>query len=352
MNRHPDHDTMSTNFNPDAPADTSLGVFGLPTARDDARIVLIPVPFEATTSYRRGTALGPEAIREASAQVDLTDRRFGEPWRVGVFMEDEDPHVRAWSEEAAALAEPIIERGGASEADEQAVERVDQLGDEVERWTHARAATALAEGRIPGLIGGDHSVPLGAIRACAEAHTEIGILHIDAHLDLREQYEGFKHSHASIMHNVLHRVPGVTRLASIGIRDFGRAEADLAERDSRCRVWYDDDLFDRTQASADGPGETFAQIAQEVVGSLPQRVYISLDIDGLDPSLCPSTGTPVPGGLSFRELSYLLAALSKTERRVVGFDLVEVNPATPWDADVGARVLYRLCGCAAASLAE
>lgn len=337
-------------FDPDAPADLGLGVFGLPP-RDDARIRLIPVPYEATTSYRQGAGDGPSAILDASAQVDLTDRRFGEPWRLGIVMEPQDPRTRRWSAEAAALARPIIERGGATPDDAGAVARVDALAELLESWAHARASSVLSAGAVPGVVGGDHSVPLGAIRACAERFPGLGVLHIDAHLDLRDTYEGFAQSHASIMHNVLGRVPSVARLCSVGIRDFGRAEAELAASDERVRVWYDDDLFDQLSAPAtDLRARAFTSIAQEVVACLPEHVYISFDIDGLDPSLCPSTGTPVPGGLSFREASALLACVARMGRRVVGFDLVEVAPGTPWDADVGARLLYRLCGAAAASM--
>lgn len=329
-------------FDPNAAADLSLGLFGLPFTRAQSKLVVIPVPFEATVSYGGGTEHGPDAVREASAQVDLLDRRFGEAWQAGICQEDADGRFAAWGREARDLASPIIERGGATDADADAVGKIDALCARANALVQERAGAALAEGKIPCLLGGEHAVSLGAIRACAEKHGEIGVLQIDAHMDLREAFEGFRYSHASVMYNALEEIAGVTRLVQVGIRDLSRGETDYAKaQGKRVQTFYDDDLFDGVAR-----GEGFAEACGQIIGALPDRVYVTFDIDGLDPSLCPNTGTPVPGGLGFREASLLLHTLAASGKRIVGCDLVEVAPGAghgDWDANVGARVLFRLC---------
>ncbi len=331
-------------FDPDAAGQPGSGIFGLPHTRADSRIVLLPVPFDATTSYGNGTAAGPSAIYDASMQVDLYDRRLGRIYERGIFMEPESEKIAALSASARRLAAPIIEQGGAGEGDSAAVSKVDAAGEQVNAFTYEHTKRVLAEGKVPGLVGGDHSTPLGAIRACAEKAGSLGILHIDAHMDFRDAYEGFAFSHASIMHNVLKSIQQVTRLVQVGIRDFGEGEMDFGiEQGKRVHTFYDDQW-----AEALAGGTTFIELARAAVALLPEQVYISFDIDALDPSLCPHTGTPVPGGMSFNQATLLLDALKQSGKKLVGFDLVEVCPGDDeWDANVGARVLYKLCGMTA-----
>lgn len=337
-------------FNPDAAGRPGSGIFGLPNTRADARIVLLPVPFDATTSYGNGTAAGPSAIYDASMQVDLYDRRLGRVYERGIYMEPESERIAALSAAMRKLAAPIIEQGGAQQGNAAAVAKVDAAGEQVNAFTYEHTKRVLAEGKVPGLVGGDHSTPLGAIRACAEHAAKasgqggLGILHIDAHMDLRDAYEGFKYSHASIMFNVLQGVSQVTRLVQVGIRDFGEGEMDFGiEQGQRVHTSYDDQW-----AEDIANGTSFTDLAKRAVGLLPEQVYVSFDIDALDPSLCPHTGTPVPGGMSFNQATLLLDALKQSGKKVVGFDLVEVCPGADdeWDANVGARVLYKLCGMA------
>jgi agmatinase len=334
-------------FDPDAAAAPGSGMFGLPFERGDCRVVLTPIPFDATVSYGHGTSRGPAVILEASMQVDLTDPLFGPVYQRGIFMDKPDPRIAALSKKARSLAKPIIDRGGAGPRDARAVKLVNEAGERVAETTRAITEDLLASGHVPGLVGGDHSTPLGAIRAAAEfARTfrqPMGLLHLDAHMDLRDAFEGFTYSHASIMFNVLHSTPNLTKLVQVGIRDYGAGEAALAKSEGR-RV---DVHFDHELSSALLDGAKWSAICKAIIKPLPEWVYISFDIDALDPALCPHTGTPVPGGLSFNQAASLLLALKRSGRRVVGFDLVEVCPGPDgdeWDANVGARMLYKLCG--------
>lgn len=339
-------------FDPNAAASAGSGVFGLPYSFEEAALVFLPVPWEATTSYGGGTVDGPDAILAASRQVDLFHHRVDNPWAAGMHMLPNPEQVRHWNDEARPLAEDVIDVGGAvGDSCElaEAQERVNALSQKLNDWVHAEASRIFAAGKIPGLVGGDHSTPYGLIKAATEHAGMIDVLHIDAHLDLRKAFEGFEFSHASIMRNVLDRNPLVRRLVSVGIRDFCEEEFDCAEQSAgRVKVFYDLDM-----ASQRAEGAAWASIVDRIVDDLGPVVYISFDIDGLDPRLCPHTGTPVPGGLDFNEALYLIERVVRAGKRVVAFDLNEVSPdptgATEWDANVGARMLYNLGAWALAS---
>ena len=332
-------------FDPNAASPIDSGVFGLPFTEQDARVVLVPVPFDATTSYGKGAADGPKAIYQASKQVDLFDLDTGRPYEVGIAMIDESAEIRRWNDAARAEAEKVIAAAGAvsgNAALERALAEVNVISGHVNHWVHKEVARLLDAGKIAVVIGGDHSAPYGAIRAYAERHPGLGILHFDAHSDLRPSYEGFEFSHASIMENVVRRLP-IAKLVQVGIRDLSEEEyAMIVESKGRIEAHFDVDL-----KRAKRSGVKWDELASKMIESLPKEVYVSFDIDGLDPTLCPHTGTPVPGGFSFDEAVAVIEALVQSGRTIVGFDLNEVAPGPAgdeWDANVGARLLYKLIG--------
>ena len=331
-----------TKFDPDSAARPDSGIFGLSTPPERARVVLLPVPFEATTSYGGGTADGPRAILEASKQVDLFDLDTGRPYEQGIAMLPEPEEVRAWNDEAKRLAAPIIASGG-TQTDAQALSRIEALCQRMNQWVYHQTRHWLGQGKLVGLVGGDHSTPFGCIQAHAERYPGLGILHLDAHADLRDAYEGFTWSHASIMFNVMQSVPEVGRLVQVGIRDFGEGEYQYIQ-DSKGRIRT---FFDAQLARERHTGATWNQQVEAIIRELPQQVYLSWDIDGLEPTLCPHTGTPVPGGLDFAQAVGLLEGLVRSGRQIVGFDLNEVSPgpeSSEWDGNVGARLLYKQIG--------
>jgi agmatinase len=334
-------------FDPDAAA-TGDGLFGLDTRPEDARVVVIPVPFDATTSYRAGTARGPEHVLEASKQVDLEDIQYGPIWQGGIAMLPIPKPIAALSKRARAAAEPIIRAGGATpghRAHEKAIAAVNAASERVHGFVASESERILDRGGIPAVLGGDHASPFGLIAELSLRHPGMGILQIDAHADLRESFEGFAWSHASIFHNVMTRLPGVKRLVQVGIRDVGSREVEFIERSKgRVKTFFDQHLRDRQFG-----GATWTAVCKDIIAALPRDVYVSFDIDGLTADLCPRTGTPVPGGLSFPEVCHLLELLAASGRHVVGFDLCEVAPGETgdeWNGCVGARVLYKLAGCA------
>jgi len=315
------------------PEDANL--FGSAATLEGCDIAIIPVTWEATTSYGQGTSLAPQAIRKASHQLDFFERSRGGAIDQQVFML---PIEEKWLKQSQSIQEKVqtFRKSGDSRLQEIINTDSSQLNAEVE----ARSLELLKLGKQIGLLGGDHSCPLGLIKALSTLFERFGILHIDAHHDLRNGYEGFSGSHASIMHAVLEQVHTVERLVSVAIRDFSQEEFERAHEDDRIVTFYDADLH---QNLADGAN--WSSCCEAILEQLPSNVYISFDIDGLDPSLCPNTGTPVPGGLSYNQAIYLLECLGRSGKNVIGFDLCEVgvNPTTEWDANVGARVLYQLC---------
>ena len=367
-------------FNPDDAADPDGGLFGLVCSADEAELHVIPAPFDATCSYRRSAAAGPAAVLAASYQVELFDVAAGEPWRRGIHMLGADPRIATWNAEACGLADGIIERAGRIAGDDALaadLARVNELSALADDAIEAQVAASLEAGKRVVLLGGDHSTALGSIRAHARhfrqadhesspgaASPGLGILHLDAHADLRIAFEGFERSHASVLHNALepgldapasdhHPVPGaaegIAALVQVGLRDLSRGELDHIGRDPRIHT-----VLDRDWAAARAHGEDLSRIIHGAIERLPARVYLTLDIDGLDPSLCPNTGTPVPGGLSWHEAWMWIEAIAASGRELVGADLVEVSPgadADPctdtWDAMVGARLLHRILGALA-----
>lgn len=336
-------------FDPNNPGDPNAGIYGLPFTCEEADIVLVPVPWEVTTSYGAGTSRGPQAIHDASFQVDLFHPEFPGLWKRGIAMDTIPAALRVQSDalkkEAAHVMDALLGEASPKKKTkaEKALALINAECAVMNDWVEQRCAYWLDQGKLVGLVGGDHSTPLGFFRAQARKHKRFGILHIDAHLDLRIAYEGFTYSHASIMYNAL-ALPQVERIVSVGIRDFCAQENEVfLKNKERARIVRSADV--RRQQFE---GVTWKEQCDAIIAALPQNVHISFDIDGLDPTLCPNTGTPVPGGFQFEEATYLLSQLAK-KRTIIGFDLVEVAPGKDeWDANVGARLLWHLCGVLAA----
>jgi agmatinase len=331
----------------------SNAIFAIPCTRKDAKIILTAVPWEVTTSYGSGTSLGPDAILKASPQVDLYDIEFGDPYTAGYYLDPADRFFAPTNQKLKKVAQKVIadwdKNGELSKASQSLLKTVNSGCDEMVKRVYEKTKSVLAEGRIPGLIGGDHSTPLGAIKAVSEKYKgQLGVLHVDAHADLRLAYHGFTHSHASIMRNVCNLKTPPQKLVQVGIRDFCLEEFEFIQKnEGRIHTHFDQQL-----KSGEFQGKSWHTLCQKIIAPLPELVYISFDIDGLSPDFCPHTGTPVPGGLSFAQATYLLSSVAKSGRKIVGFDLNEVapdpnDPENEWDGNVGARLLFKLCGWAA-----
>jgi len=331
------------NYDPSGIGVDNGNLLGLPFDYDSARIIVFGVPWEVTVSYGAGTAAGPQAVLDASRQLDLFDFDNPEGWQQGIFMAEISQAIQQKSNALRQEATQIIqhlEQGRQVEESPELVDLLKTINQECEainQWLFEQSQAAMNQGKRVAVIGGDHSVPLGNLRAIAQHHPNFGILHIDAHADLREAYEGFEFSHASIMFNAL-KLPQLTKLVQVGIRDLSHDEVKLIQQSNgRVSAYYDPLLKQKLYG-----GLSWLEVCQQIVAELPQQVYISFDVDGLDPKLCPNTGTPVPGGLELEQTFCLFREVVHSGRQIIGFDVVEVGNAE-WDGNVGARIVYKLC---------
>ena len=342
-------------FNPNGLGSRTGTLFGLPFDYDNSAVVVLPVPWEVTVSYSSGTADGPQAILAASPQLDLFDLDVPDAWQYGIHLLPTGEKWRNLSDylrQQAAEYIEFLEMGGMVVNDiemQKVLNRVNAACAQLKVEVKEAATRCLDDGKIVGVLGGDHSTPLGLMAALADRYDEFGILQIDAHADLRIAYEGFTYSHASIMYNAV-QIPQISRLVSVGVRDLCEAEYRLAaESGGRVVAFYDQYLKEAVQITRQ---ETWSSYCEKIISQLPQNVYVSFDIDGLDPRHCPNTGTPVAGGLEMHEAFFLLKTLVQSGRRIIGFDLCEVAPEAgggEWNANVGARVLYKIATLAAYS---
>jgi agmatinase len=257
-----------------------------------------------------------------------------------------DPQLLQLSNETRSLATECIEAleaGG--QANPQSQAQINENCQKMIQWVYEQTKHWMNQGKLVGLIGGDHSTPLGYLRALGEKYPHFGILHIDAHADLRQAYEGFTYSHASIFYNAIKEVPSIQTLVQVGIRDYCEEEILFAEEnDTKIKIFFDHEIKRRSYQ-----GENFHQICQSILSYLPKQVYISFDIDALDPKLCPNTGTPVAGGFELQEVFYLCRQLLDAGIQIIGFDVNEVGSASEWDGNVGARAVYKMANLMGAS---
>ena len=341
-----------THFDTDSVANPNNGIFGLPFAEKDSRLIILPVPWEVTVSYKAGTARVAERICHASMQVDLFDDDYPEGWKQGIFLRESDKNILMKSDYLRKEAELYINyiTEGEQLCDNKFMQKVlreiNEGSEFLNDWVYDQTKELLDQGKLVAILGGDHSAPFGYYKALAEKHGDFGILQIDAHCDLREAYEHLTYSHASIMFNALKEIPQVTRLVQAGTRDYSPGELEFIRNSNGRGVTY----FDKNIKERIYEGENWKQIAEEIISHLPQRVYLSFDIDGLDPKLCPNTGTPVAGGFETQQVYYLIRKIIESGRKLIGFDLNEVGISpNEWDENVGARVLFKLCNLLLAS---
>ena len=339
-------------FDPNTVSNPKNNIFGLPFDEEDAKLIILPVPWEVTVSCTAGTARAPEHIFKASLQVDLFDPEFRDAWKQGYFMRAVDRKLLMKSDYLRKEAELYINyiSEGENVNDNKfmckTLKEVNAGSIFMNEWVFQQTKELLDSGKLVGLLGGDHSTPFGFLKAIAEKHGDFGILQIDAHCDLRKAYENFNYSHASVMYNSLEQIPQLKKLVQIGIRDYCEEEWDyIVNNNQRVITYFDKDIKERLYE-----GQTWQTIVSEMIEHLPQKVYISFDIDGLDPKLCPHTDTTVQGGFETEQIFYLLKKLLYSGRQIIGFDLNEVGISNnEWDENVGARCLFKLCNTLIAS---
>lgn len=336
---------MSDHFDPNGVGIANGNIFGFPVSKEEADIIITPIPWDATASYGKGTSEGPKAILDASTQLDFYHPKLEEAWKTKVFMSPISSEWKKINDDLCLRGVEYIdylENGGLlenSEIFQELISDMHEAQSALKNNLKEKSAKLFNEGKIPAVLGGEHSTPLGLIEAIDDLNIPFGIIQIDAHADLRDSYEGFLQSHASIMFNAVTNCKNLQKLVQVGIRDVAQSEIDLIENSSKIKTFFDwsikESIFN---------GRTWNEITDEIISELPQNVYISFDIDGLKPNLCPNTGTPVAGGFELEEVNYLIFKIAHSGRKIIAFDLNEVSPSKEddWDANVGARALWNL----------
>ena len=267
---------------------------------DEARVVLIPVPYDSTTSYKSGARDAPSAIIEASRHLEDFDLELlRDISQVGIYtMPAVEPH----------LGSP-----------EDMVERV-----------RCVVATLASRGKIPVVLGGDHSLSIGSVMAMKEVYPDLSVLFLDAHADLRSEYMGTRWGHAC----TARRMMEVCSVVEVGVRSLSQEEHTfIREGELPVFFWRD--------------GDSLEDSHRDIISRLSSRVYVSVDLDVLDPSIMPAVGTPEPGGMSWQHLLSLLRRVGE-EREIVGFDVMELSPRAAQEACVytAAKLVYKLIGYA------
>ncbi len=322
------------------------GIYGLPDSAEESKIHIIPVPWDVTVSYGHGTSNGPQSIFNASFQVDLFKQFFPSFWKSGIYMSPIPEKIKELGGYLRSEAYDIIHNpDNIKETEASFLKKIEDVNSgcvQMNTYVYNEALKILNKQKIPIVLGGDHSVPLGFLKALSETYDNFGILHIDAHADLRKAYQGFTFSHASVMYNAA-QLSGISSIVQLGIRDYCWEE-DRYITNSQNRIVCFTDRYIQHELME---GRSWQELCAQIIDSLPAKIYVSYDIDGLDPRFCPNTGTPVPGGLTTEQVNYLLECICESGRRIIGADLCEVSPHADknneWDANVGARVLLDIC---------
>jgi agmatinase len=330
-------------FKTDNVAVRNNNFIGLPFTEEEADIILLPVPWDVTVSFGAGTHKGPTNILESSYQLDLFDSDVPNGWKQGYYFAPIPEKILKLNQILRPIAEDYISKledpdyPNDTESMNFMRFQINEGCSQMIQYVYEISKSYLDRGKLIGLIGGDHSTPFGFYKALAEKYDELGIIVIDAHLDLREAYEGLTFSHASIYYNTL-KLSQIKKLVQVGIRDCAHGEVQFANQAGN-RV---EPFYDSTIKSKVFEGHKWDDICKNIVDRMPENVIVSIDIDGLNPALCPNTGTPVPGGLEFQELVHLLQCIPARGKKIVGFDICEVAGDGDWDGNVGARIVFKL----------
>jgi agmatinase len=325
-------------FDPNGPAAKSSGVFGLMSPKIESKLVLLPVPWDATTSKRQGTSYAPAMILHESKFVELFDIDFKKMYEHGIFMLPEQKKIREMNLLTKKMISTTKLDDDGNKTTKSARGKINTMCNKANDFIYVETKKLLSTGKLVGVIGGDHSITLGSIKAHLEKYPKMALIQIDAHADLRKSFEGHTYSHASIAYNVLNETK-IQKVIQVGVRAL--CEEEMKRIDSqKKRV---ETFFAQKIMEQEFSGRKWHSTCKKIASSLPKEVYISLDVDALDVEYCPNTGTPVPGGMGFQQLIHLIKIICNSNKRICGFDIVETG-SNSFDASVSAHLLYQLCG--------
>ncbi len=332
-------------YNPNDAAEANGNFAGLPIHTSKTEIVYVPVPWDITASNAKGTANGPKNILDSSLQIDLYDELLPSAWEVHREFRPINEKTVQLNHELSQKLESI--QGDNHEMTESLFTRINEACAKVHTNTFELCSAVLDKGQLPFVIGGDHSSAFGNIRAVSEHYDAIDIVQIDAHLDLRKAYEGFEYSHASIFFNAMTKL-NIGQLFCVGARDFCPEEMEFGRNlGDRYHLMTAQQLFFQLLE-----GRDYSSIVKSFIQKLNGKVYLSLDVDALDLQYSLNTGTPVPGGLHYYHIIYLVREIVRSGRTIVGLDLCETAGDSYVDGFTSAKLVYALSNMAILSRKE
>lgn len=335
-----------SSFDPNAAGNPQSNIFGLPFTEDNARLVIQPVPWEATVNIYPGTARCISSIVRHSVHIDLFWKEHPDLWKQGIFIRETNQKILLKSDYLRKEAELLVGYTccGKALCDNDFMQRnlkeINAGGAYLNTWVYDHTKDIIEKGKLAALLGGDHSISQGMVQALSEKYEDFGILQVDAHCELRKDYEGFVYSHACVMRNILDKTPQVSKLVQVATREFCEEEYKyMQENPNRIKTFFDEDLKEQQYQ-----GKSWYEISKSIVDALPQYVYLSFDIDGLKPYYCPSANSPVVGGLEYDQMKTIFKLMKEQGKKIIGFDLCQVgNGRVGTDAQVGAYILWDLC---------
>lgn len=343
----------------------NTGIFSQHPSYEEAQCVLLGAPWEVSVSYGSGTVHGPQWIQQAGSQLDFFNpqtkkniSKQGIYFWLAESLKKKNDEIRPLALKLIQNQERVLQGCSLSSKEAKSfkqdpaeskqthldLQKVNQACEEMVQTVQEKTQKILDDQKLFGLIGGDHSVSEGALLEMGRRYKgNFGLLHLDAHADMRSAYQGFQHSHASVMYNVLHQEHSPCSIVQAGVRDLCEEEHQLISSHPRVHCFFDYEIKKQLFE-----GKTWKALVHSILKKLPNDIYISLDADALSWAYAPNTGCPVPGGLNFNHVSYLLDQIALSKKTIIGFDVVEVSrPQSSffgeWDGNVGARLVYQLC---------
>ena len=337
-------------FDPNTISPDNGNYFGLSLTPEESALVLLSAPWDATSSLHTGSSYAPDAIIEMSRFVDFYEPMAPNSWRKGIATIPIDYSIQDLSHRLHSDTERLTklhDEFGISIIDDfmydRRLKRVNEGSIEVNDMLFEQTTQWLDQGKVVGVVGGDQSISYSIIKAMGYKYEQLGVIHIGSKCDMHEAYQGFDFSHASTMYNVMRDVPQIEQMAFVGVQEFSPIEWERATNDKRVKLFTAQEIW--TQQFE---GKTWSEQVTEIVETMPQNVYIALNISGLTCEYSPNKGRISNGGLSLYQFIYLMDRVVASGRRIVGFDITEVVPRTGHKRDilVIARLLFKMCSIA------
>jgi len=314
-------------------------VFNIKSSYKQSNAIILPILIDITTSYLKGTSNGPINILQDSYQIELFDLNIGCPFKNGIFMENIPINIIKLNKEANRIINKINKYKIKNiKIPFKYINYINNIININNFFIYKWGIQNLEIKKNPIILGGEHGVAFGIIKACIEKYNNniITILHIDAHSDLRNTYQGFQNSHASIIYNILYKIKNPTKILQVAIREISFIEYQENYLNININTFFDKTL---NKYIING---NFKFIINKIINNTSKFLYLSFDIDGIDSIYCPNTGTPSPGILSFNHVIFLIKQISNN-KYIIGIDICE-NSNKKFDSIISSKFLYKIIG--------